>query len=85
MRTNKKNPWFICGEFNRKTTRGRCLKHCFRTDKELCIAKNIEEDKKIQKVRALEKEHCSVCGSFLISHLYFAFCPNCGLQDENGE
>ena len=80
-----KNRWFTCGEFNRKTTPERCMKNCSHKNKEECIRKNIKEDEEIERVRALEEEKCPRCGCNLVSHLYFAFCPQCGFPDDEDE
>lgn len=85
MPNSKRNPWFNCEEFGRKTTRGRCMKYCYVKDKEKCIAKNIQEDLETDRIKSMEKEKCPKCGSYLVSSLYFAFCPTCGLSDDEGE
>lgn len=43
----------------------------------------IEEE--VTKVRDMEKQKCPKCGTYLVSSLYFAFCPNCGLLDDEDE
>ena len=31
----------------------------------------------------MENQQCPKCGQYLVSSLYFAFCPHCGFPDDD--
>lgn len=79
--------WFECDEYMIKTTINRCVRCCKKADAKKCAMEKFKVDKQIetevQRIRDLEKEKCSKCGEYLVSSLYFAFCPNCGFADDD--
>lgn len=84
------NTYFYCDDFKRKTTINKCKRCCSKSNSEECarerLAKDMEMEEQIAKVKALQNKKCDKCGSYLVDHLYFAFCPNCGLDfDEDDE
>lgn len=86
---NKEEPSnmeFWCDEFQNFSTYNRCIKNCWKKDKIQCAEKRlfgeIYENQEIEEIRSMEKERCPKCGSYLVSSLYFAFCPQCGLSDD---
>lgn len=85
MSKSWKNKWFSCPEFMQKVTYSRCVKRCSKKDREECALKNLKEEIEVERIRNLEKEKCPKCGSYLVSHLYFAFCPTCGFEDDEDE
>lgn len=73
---------FRCSDFNFKTTYEKCLRNCNKQNKAECAKENLDIEIEVEEVRNLENQRCPKCGSYLVSHLYFAFCPQCGLNDD---
>lgn len=84
-----RNKKFWCEEFMIHTTFNKCLKNCKKNDNENCantkLTKDMQIEEEVTKVRDMEKQKCPKCGTYLVSSLYFAFCPNCGLLDDEDE
>ena len=83
------NQWFYCDVWSIKTTMNRC-KNCSNSKKnpkcpEETYLKEMKLEQVVQEVRDMEQETCPNCGEYLVSSLYFAFCPNCGLPDDEDE
>ncbi len=82
----KENQWFYCETWMRKTTIKRCQGCSISKENPKCPEESYNKDKqldaRVKKVRDMEEQKCPKCGEYLVSSLYFAFCPQCGLSDD---
>ena len=83
----KENQWFYCEAWNCKTTIKNCQNCSVSKKNPMCPEESYKKDKQleeqVQKVRDMENQQCPKCGEYLVSSLYFAFCPHCGFPDDD--